>query len=233
MAYEYIENFKRLGFGMFIHFGLYSVIGKGEWYYWQYKPDQKEYEKNIEKFRVTKNWDKNLVKTAKRAGCKYITLTTRHHDGFSLYDTCGLNDFDAPHSATGRDLVREFVDECNAEGIVPFFYHTLLDWHNTDYITNFKERFGRNDFDSMVSEFMLDGAVTYILKYIEKSGEKMIYSRGLPQFFISDIMEDDVICPIGEEDRKLLLFDNFSCWDEGCYMGKVSKEVIAQMPKCN
>ena len=85
----------------------------------------------------------------------------------------------------------------------------------------------------MVSEFMLDGAVTYILKYIEKSGEKMIYSRGLPQFFISDIMEDDVICPIGEEDRKLLLFDNFSCWDEGCYMGKVSKEVIAQMPKCN
>lgn len=120
MAYEYIENFKRLGFGMFIHFGLYSVIGKGEWYYWQYKPDQKEYEKNIEKFRVTKNWAKNLVKTAKRAGCKYITLTTRHHDGFSLYDTCGLNDFDAPHSATGRDLVREFVDECNAEGIVPF-----------------------------------------------------------------------------------------------------------------
>ena len=105
---------------MFIHFGLYSVIGKGEWYYWQYKPDQKEYEKNIEKFRVTKNWAKNLVKTAKRAGCKYITLTTRHHDGFSLYDTCGLNDFDAPHSATGRDLVREFVDECNAEGIVPF-----------------------------------------------------------------------------------------------------------------
>ncbi len=137
MAYEYIENFKRLGFGMFIHFGLYSVIGKGEWYYWQYKPDQKKYEKNIEKFKVTKNWAKNLVKTAKRAGCKYITLTTRHHDGFSLYDTCGLNDFDAPHSATGRDLVREFVDECNAEGIVPFFYHTLLDWHNTDYKTNF------------------------------------------------------------------------------------------------
>ena len=97
----------------------------------------------------------------------------------------------------------------------------------------FKERFGRNDFENMISEFMLDGAVTYILKYIEKSKEKIVYSRGLPQFFISDIMEDDVICPIGEEDQKLLLFDNFSCRDEGCYIGKVSKEVIKQMPKCN
>lgn len=111
-----------------------------------------------------------------------------------------------------------------------FSEHKRKKTHENSY---FRERFGRNDFEHMISEFMLDGAVTYILKYIEKSGEKVVYSRGLPQFFISDIMEDDVICPIGEEDRKLLLFDNFSCWDEGCYMGKVSKEVIAQMPKCN
>jgi alpha-L-fucosidase len=78
-----------------------------------------------------------LVQTAKKAGCKYITLTTRHHDGFSLYDTCGLNEFDAPHSACGRDLVKEFVDECNKAGITPFFYHTLLDWWKEEYQTNF------------------------------------------------------------------------------------------------
>ena len=137
--YEYIENFKRLGFGMFIHFGLYSVIGRGEWYYMQYVPDKNEYESTINKFKITKNWAKNLVKTAKDAGCKYITLTTRHHDGFSLYDTCGLSEFDAPHSPTGRDLIREFVDECNKEGIIPFFYHTLLDWHNFDYNNDFPE----------------------------------------------------------------------------------------------
>ena len=111
-----------------------------------------------------------------------------------------------------------------------FSEHKRKVTHENSY---FSERFGRNDFDSMVSEFMLDGAVTYILKYVEKSGEKIVYSRGLPQFFISDIMEDDVICLIGEEDQKLLLFDNFSCWDEGCYVGKVSKGVIEQMPKCN
>lgn len=120
--------------------------------------------------------------------------------------------------------------EMKEVSVYSFSEHKRKVTHENSY---FKERFGRNDFDSMVSEFMLDGAVTYILKYIEKSGEKIIYSRGLPQFFVSDIMEDDVICPIGEEDRKLLLFDNFSCWDEGCYMGKLSKEVIAQMPKCN
>jgi len=137
MAYEYIERFKKLGFGMFNHFGLYSVIGKGEWYLSQKLISQEDYNATIERFDVRKDWAKRLVKTAKAAGCKYITLTTRHHDGFSLYDTCGLNDFDAPHSACGRDLVAEFVEECNNNGIIPFFYHTLLDWYNADYENNF------------------------------------------------------------------------------------------------
>ena len=124
---NYIEKFEKLGFGMFVHFGLYSVIGKGEWYIESNpNPNIQEYNKLPEKF-----------KTAKSAGCRYITLTTRHHDGFSLYDTCGLNDFDAPHSACRRDLIKEFVNECNEHNIVPFFYHTLLDWHNTDYKDNF------------------------------------------------------------------------------------------------
>ena len=157
--YEYIENFKRLGFGMFIHFGLYSVIGRGEWYYMQYVPDKNEYESTINKFKITKNWAKNLVKTAKDAGCKYITLTTRHHDGFSLYDTCGLSEFDAPHTPTGRDLIREFVDECNKEGIIPFFYHTLLDWHNPDY---------NNDFPKYID--YLDKSIEILCKNYGKIG---------------------------------------------------------------
>lgn len=137
MAFEYIERFKKMGFGLFCHFGLYSAIGRGEWALEVCRLDKTEYNNTIEKFEVAKDWAKRLVKTAKDAGCKYITLTTRHHDGFSLYDTCGLNEFDAPHSACGRDLIKEFVDECNAEGIIPFFYHTLLDWYNPDYNENF------------------------------------------------------------------------------------------------
>ena len=137
MAFEYIERFKKLGFGLFCHFGLYSKLGKGEWALHLHRLDQEEYNKQIESFEIDKDWAKKLVQTAKTAGCKYITLTTRHHEGFSLFDTCGLNEFDAPHSACGRDLVREFVDACNAEGLIPFFYHTLLDWWHPDYHNNF------------------------------------------------------------------------------------------------
>lgn len=137
MSYEYIERFKKLGFGLFCHFGLYSKLGRGEWALRIYGLNTSEYNAQAKSFEIAEDWAKRLVATAKIAGCKYITLTTRHHDGFSLFDTCGLNDFDAPHSACKRDLVREFVDECNAEGIVPFFYHTLLDWHNPDYKENF------------------------------------------------------------------------------------------------
>lgn len=138
MRYEYIERFKNLGFGLFVHFGLYSTVGKGEWYlHLNSKANKEKYERLTGKFNVNKSWAKELVKTAKSAGCMYITLTARHHDGFSLYDTKGLSYYDAPHSACGRDLIKEFVDECNKAGIVPFFYHTLLDWHEEKYKTDF------------------------------------------------------------------------------------------------
>lgn len=139
---NYVEKFEKLGFGLFVHFGLYSVEGKGEWYL-SLNPnaDREKYFNITKKFKIRKDWAKTLVKTAKQAGCKYITLTTRHHDGFSLYDTCGLNSFDAPHSACKRDLIKEFVEECNKEGVTPFFYHTLLDWWHQDY---------KNDFDKYV-----------------------------------------------------------------------------------
>ena len=99
--------------------------------------------------------------------------------------------------------------------------------------TYFNERFGRSDFEAIHGIYSLDSSIRYILKYIEKGGSKIVYSRNLPQYFVSDIMDDDVCCTIGQEDRKLLLFDSFSCWDEGCLVGKVSPEVIAQMPKAN
>ena len=140
MGYGYIEEFKNSGLGLFVHFGLYSIIGKGEWYYsWNKKADKFEYESLKNKFLPKKDWAKELVGQAKRTGAKYIVLTTRHHDGFSLYDTKGLSDFDAPHSACGRDLIEEFTEACRNGGIMPIFYHTLLDWHNEDYQKDFKK----------------------------------------------------------------------------------------------
>ena len=99
--------------------------------------------------------------------------------------------------------------------------------------TYFRERFGRNDFKSIESKYHVNESKNYLMKYIEKSNEKIVYSKGLPTYFVSDILEEDVICTIGQEDRKILLFDNFTCLDEGLVVGKVSKETIEQMPKCN
>ncbi|MBR3692012.1 MAG: alpha-L-fucosidase [Clostridia bacterium] len=132
-----IAEFEKLGLGMFAHWGLYSQLGMGEWTFNIHKRDMKEYKKLAETF-TAEDFDADaFVLTAKEAGCKYITLTTRHHEGFSLYDTCGLSDFDAPHSAAGRDLIREFVDACRRHGITPFFYHTTLDWYNEDFERDF------------------------------------------------------------------------------------------------
>ena len=98
----------------------------------------------------------------------------------------------------------------------------------------FNERFGRSDFKEIdEQERRLGNALAYLMKYIEKTGEKIVYSKGLPQYFISDILDNDIVCTIGQEDRKLLLFDDFMCLDESELMGKVSPEVIEKMRKCN
>lgn len=122
-------------------------------------------------------------------------------------------------------MVGEFVEQKD--------YSTITHQMQTTYQnTYFLERFGRNDFEEIIPH-NLSSSITYITKYIEKSGEKIVYSKNLPTYFISDIMDEDIVCTIGVEDRKLLLFDNFKCWDEGCLIGEVSPEVIDQMRKSN
>lgn len=104
--------------------------------------------------------------------------------------------------------------------------------------TYFTERFGRNDFSIIDDPLQTQYAVKYIVKYLEKSGERIVYSKGLYQYFISDIMGEDILCPYYSEDEKhyvdkYILFDKFRCWDEGLYMGDVCPETIAKMRKSN
>ena len=98
--------------------------------------------------------------------------------------------------------------------------------------THFLQKFGRNDFKEIDKNEIVQ-SVRYLLKYIEKSGEKLVYGGDLPTFFKSDIMDEDIACSIGVDYRKKLLFDDFNCWDEGCLIGKVSPETISQLRKCN
>ena len=97
----------------------------------------------------------------------------------------------------------------------------------------FLERFGRNDFKEIEHSSLVYQAISYILKYIRKTGERVIYSKHLQTYFVSDILESDIVCTIGQENRKLLLFDDFLCIDEGVVVGKVSPDVIKEMPKSN
>ena len=134
---ERIKRYEQMGMGLFIHWGLYSLLNQGEWTEYIHNIPKSVYEQLIQKFSASEFKPKKLIKQAKKMGAKYIVLTTKHHEGFFLYDTLGLSHFDASHSAARRDLIREFVDACRAESIIPFFYVATYDWHSPLYQTNF------------------------------------------------------------------------------------------------
>lgn len=123
-----VVRFERLGYGLFLHWGLYSQLGAGEWVMLQRRVPARRYNRLARTFTGADFDARAWTRLARAAGMRYIVLTTRHHEGFSLYDTRGLSTFDAPHTPAGRDLVSEFVAACRAEDLVPFFYHTTMDW---------------------------------------------------------------------------------------------------------
>ncbi len=98
---------------------------------------------------------------------------------------------------------------------------------------HFLKEFGRNDFKPIDIPNDITQSVKYLLKYIEKSGEKLIYGGKLPTTFNSDILDEEVICGYGVDDRKLILADNFTCIVDGEILGTVSPEIIEKMPKSN
>ena len=120
-------------FGMFIHFGLYSVPGRHEWVMSLEAIDADTYEKRyFPRFNPDLFDAKLWAKTAKAAGMKYAVLTTKHHEGFCMWDTA-TTDYKITKTAFGRDVVREFVDAFRAEGLKVGFYFSIMDWHHPDY----------------------------------------------------------------------------------------------------
>ena len=99
--------------------------------------------------------------------------------------------------------------------------------------TFFVDRFGRNEFEELDRGPLFGHALAYIIKYMEKTNEKIVYSRGLYQYFISDIQNEDILVRTGQEGKKLVLADDFKCWAEGVYVGRVSEETIKELEKCS
>ena len=118
-------------FGMFIHWGLYSVLGRHEWVMENEGIPVAEYEQLAQLFQPKPNAARDWARLARAAGQKYMVMTTKHHEGFCNFDT-KLTDYCAPKQGPGRDLVREFVDAARAEGLRVGFYYSLMDWHHPD-----------------------------------------------------------------------------------------------------
>jgi alpha-L-fucosidase len=125
--------FQDAKFGMFIHWGIYSELGDGEWVMERHKIPAHDYEKVAKQFYPVRYDPKIWVAAAKAAGMKYITVTTRHHDGFAMFQT-RMSDWNVvDRSPYGKDVIRQLVDECHRQGIKIFFYYSQLDWHHPDY----------------------------------------------------------------------------------------------------
>ena len=127
------EEFADARFGIFIHWGIYSMFAQGEWYMQNAGLNRDEYAKAADAFYPHRFNAEEWVKAIKGAGAKYICFTTRHHDGFSMWDTeqSEFNIVDA--TPFGRDIVKELAEACQKHGIKLHFYYSHIDWLRDDY----------------------------------------------------------------------------------------------------
>ena len=127
------EWFQNAKFGLFIHWGVYSVLGDGEWVMNNQQIPIETYEKLPAFFNPMEFDAREWVQMAKDAGMKYITITSKHHDGFAMWDS-KISDYNiVDRTPYGKDVLKMLAEECKKEGIKLFFYHSQLDWHHPDY----------------------------------------------------------------------------------------------------
>jgi alpha-L-fucosidase len=118
-------------FGMFIHWGLYAQLGRHEWAMNRERIPIAEYEKLADTWKPKPTPAREWAALAKAAGMKYMVMTTKHHEGFLLWDS-KMSDYNAAKRGPGRDLVREYVDAAREQGMRVGFYYSLMDWHHPD-----------------------------------------------------------------------------------------------------
>jgi len=132
-------------FGMFIHWGLYSQLGRHEWVMNKERIPLKKYEKLAETWKPKPRPAREWARLAKKAGMKYMVMTTKHHEGFCLWDT-QQTDYNSVKCGPGRDLVKEFVDAGRGFGLKVGFYYSLMDWHHPDGVRCVKDKKARERF---------------------------------------------------------------------------------------
>ena len=126
-----MEWWREARFGMFIHYGLFSQVGRNEWVMACENVPPQEYEKLADTFSPKEGCCREWAKLAKEAGCKYMVMTTRHHEGFSLWDS-KANPYNSVNYGPHRDIVKEFVEACREFDLKIGFYSTCMEWHHPD-----------------------------------------------------------------------------------------------------
>ncbi len=134
------KDFADAKFGIFLHWGLYSMFGQGEWYMTNENINCHEYAKVAQAFYPHNFNAHQWITAIKKSGARYITFTTRHHEGFSMWDT-KQSDYNIMHTPYGKDIVKQLVDECHKQQIGIHLYYSHLDWTREDYPIG---RTGRN-----------------------------------------------------------------------------------------
>jgi alpha-L-fucosidase len=129
---ERMEWWTDARFGMFIHWGLYALPARHEWVMAKERLSTGEYQKYFDHFDPDLYNPREWARKAKEAGMKYAVITTKHHEGFCLFDS-QYTDFKAPNTPVGKDLIKEYVEAFRAEGLKVGFYYSLIDWHNPNF----------------------------------------------------------------------------------------------------
>jgi alpha-L-fucosidase len=124
---EDLQWWRDARFGLFIHWGVYAIPGRGEWLMWNERIPFHEYAGLADRFKPLKFDGDAWAEAARAAGAKYAVLTARHHDGFCLFDS-RVSDFTSVKTAAGRDFVAEYVEACRRAGLRVGLYYSPLDW---------------------------------------------------------------------------------------------------------
>lgn len=138
--------FTRDRFGMFIHWGIYALPARHEWVKSREEIPEEKYQKYFEHFDPDLYDPREWARQAKAAGMKYAVMTTKHHDGFCMFDS-KYTDYKCTNTPAGRDLIKEYVDAFRAEGLRIGFYYSLLDWHHPHFTIDVRHP-RRNDPDA-------------------------------------------------------------------------------------
>ena len=175
-------------FGMFIHWGLYSIPACGEWVMSEKEMTVEEYRTYFEQFDPVDYDPKKWVRLAKEAGMKYVVLTAKHHDGFCLFDS-KLTDYKSTNTKAGRDLVREFVDACREEDLKVGLYFSIIDWKHPDF-----PKYGDRQHPMRNNEAYKDEKIDFdrYLDYMHGQVKELVTNYGKLDLLWFDFSYDDM-----------------------------------------